>query len=128
MTHQNTQERMRMEIRVDIARKMRDLVCELMGVSVEEVISKSRRRPIVETRKMAAYIMYKLSGATYSEIGELLGHKNHCAPRHACITVSGYIDVDPKYREIIGPIMSACEGVCPKWEPLPDEDIFIFLD
>ena len=57
-------------------------VCEKDGVPVADVVGKSRKRKLVRVRCKFAALAVADRGATYAEIGEILGGRGHCAVVH----------------------------------------------
>lgn len=54
-----------------------NIVCEVLGVSLEEITSKSRRFDIVMARCMICYFTRKYTKMTLAEIGASLGGRDH---------------------------------------------------
>lgn len=71
-----------------------ELVCSVMGVSIDEVISKRKTRPIASARQVAMYICKERTKATLNAIGEAFGGRTHATVMHACKTVPNLIDTD----------------------------------
>lgn len=49
---------------------------DYFGVSIENLLSPKRHRPLVDARCVITYILYTLEGCTYQEVGDLL-HRCH---------------------------------------------------
>ena len=46
-----------------------DIICDVRGVSIEDVMFKNRKRPLVETRHLFYYFAFKYTLFTMSDIG-----------------------------------------------------------
>ncbi|MBW3540034.1 MAG: chromosomal replication initiator protein DnaA [Planctomycetes bacterium] len=53
------------------------IVCEFFGVEPAGLKSSKRARAVAQPRMLAMYLMRKLTGAAYSEIGRYFGGRNH---------------------------------------------------
>ncbi|MFN0012333.1 MAG: DnaA ATPase domain-containing protein [Phycisphaerales bacterium] len=51
--------------------------CRLLGVSVDEVLGRSRGAPVVLARALAGYLARELTAMSYPEIARALGRPNH---------------------------------------------------
>ncbi|MFI3287393.1 MAG: chromosomal replication initiator protein DnaA [Rikenellaceae bacterium] len=71
-----------------------DLVCSVMGVSVEEVVSKRKTRALASARQVAMYICKERTKATLKAIGMAFGGRTHATVMHACKTVPNLLDTD----------------------------------
>jgi len=61
-----------------------EAVARHFGVSVEELRSKSRQKDIVAPRHLAMYLLREDTRLSYSQIGTLLGGRDHTSVLHAC--------------------------------------------
>ena len=52
-------------------------VCDLFGLSAEDLKSPKRTRSLSQPRMLAMYLARKHTRAAYSEIGEFFGGRNH---------------------------------------------------
>ena len=63
------------------------------------VISNSRKRHIVEARKVICYCMRTVfPELSLKEIGRMMGNIDHTSVLHHCRAVQGYMDVYPEWR------------------------------
>ena len=68
--------------------KVQKTVCEYFNITKETLLSKSRKRQIVQARQIAMFMSRSLVGCSLSTIGAELGGKDHATVLHACNTVS----------------------------------------
>ena len=65
------------------------------------LVSKSRKRQIVQARQIAMYMGRSHIGCSLSTIGAELGGKNHATVMHACNTVADLMDTDKVFRQYV---------------------------
>jgi len=80
-------------------------VCELYGITLESLSSKTRIRNVVEARFVLFYILHKIQGLTSPEVGKLF-NKNHATVLHGCTTISGFIEFDKKFEEKVSKLIN----------------------
>lgn len=87
------------EISID---KVEDVVCDYFSISREELLSKTRRRQIVQARQIAMYICRNyISNCSLSTIGAEIGGKDHATVLHACSTVSDLMSTDRVFKKYV---------------------------
>ncbi|MBQ7194799.1 MAG: chromosomal replication initiator protein DnaA [Bacteroidales bacterium] len=87
------------EVTID---KIQHAVCEYFNLSREEMLSKSRKRQIVQARQIAMYLSRNLiSGCSLSTIGSEIGGKDHATVLHSCNTVSDLMSTDKSFRQYV---------------------------
>jgi len=103
------------EITLDLARKMIDkliknthkelsidyiqkVVCDYFGIPIDLVLSKTRKREIVQARQVAMYFSKNLTKSSLTTIGSRIGGKDHATVLHACKTVNNLIETDKYFR------------------------------
>ncbi len=85
--------------------KVQDVVCEYFNITRETLLSKSRKRNIVQARQIAMYMSRNLiGGCSLSTIGMELGGKDHATVLHACNTVSDLMSTDKLFRQYVSDI------------------------
>lgn len=85
--------------------KVQDVVCEYFNITRETLLSKSRKRNIVQARQIAMYMSRNLiGGCSLSTIGMELGGKDHATVLHACNTVSDLMSTDKMFRQYVSDI------------------------
>ena len=85
--------------------KVQDVVCDYFNISRETLLSKSRKRQIVQARQIAMYMSRNLiNNCSLSTIGMELGGKDHATVLHACTTVSDLMSTDKTFRQYVSDI------------------------
>ena len=82
--------------------KVEKTVCEYFNITREALLSKSRKRNIVQARQIAMYLSRNhISGCSLSTIGASLGGKDHATVLHACTTVSDLMSTNRAFRQYV---------------------------
>lgn len=84
--------------------KVQKTVCDYFNISREALVSKSRKRQIVQARQIAMYMSRSLLGCSLSTIGSELGGKDHATVLHACSTVSDLMATDKSFKQYVSDI------------------------
>ena len=78
------------------------VVCEYFNISRDELLSKTRKRNIVQARQIAMYMSRNLiSNCSLSTIGAEIGGKDHATVLHACTTVSDLMSTDKTFKQYV---------------------------
>ncbi len=85
----------RKEISIDT---IKDVVCQMLGVSAESFDSSRRTREIAQARQIAMYLSKKHTKAPLTAIGSAIGGKNHATVLHSCKQVANLMDTDRGFR------------------------------
>ncbi|MCR4859244.1 MAG: chromosomal replication initiator protein DnaA [Bacteroidales bacterium] len=87
--------------------KVQRSVCEYFNISRDDLLSKSRKRQIVQARQIAMYLSRNLiSNCSLATIGQEIGGKDHATVLHACTTVSDLMATDKVFRKYVTDIES----------------------
>ena len=87
--------------------KVQKTVCEYFNISREDILSKSRKRQIVQARQIAMFLSRNLiSNCSLATIGQEIGGKDHATVLHACTTVSDLMSTDTVFRKYVTDIES----------------------
>ena len=78
--------------------KVQAEVCRYFGLTLEELISASRKGKIVSARQICMYICRELTASPLTMIGKAMGGKDHSTVLHSCTTVSDRMSTDREYR------------------------------
>ena len=79
-----------------------DTVCEYFNITRDILLSKSRKRQIVQARQIAMYECRNLiQNCSLSTIGAELGGKDHATVLHACTTVQDLMATDKAFRQYV---------------------------
>ena len=84
--------------------KVQKIVCDYFNITRDSLLSKSRKRQIVQARQIAMYMRRNLVGCSLTTIGAELGGKDHATVVHACTTVSNLMSTDKIFRQYVGDI------------------------
>ena len=77
-------------------------VCEYFNITRDTLLSKSRKRQIVQARQIAMYECRNLiPNCSLSTIGAELGGKDHATVLHACTTVQDLMSTDKAFRQYV---------------------------
>lgn len=68
---------------------------------LSDMRSNTRKRPIVEARQIAMYLIRKHTDEIFSNIGKMFGGRNHATALHACDTVQDLIDTNKFFKNLI---------------------------
>ena len=82
--------------------KVQKTVCEYFGISREDLLSKCRKRQIVQARQIAMYLSRQLvSNCSLATIGMEIGGKDHATVLHACNTVTDLMSTDRVFKKYV---------------------------
>jgi chromosomal replication initiator protein len=84
-----------------------ETVASFYEIPQAEMEGKSRKRPVVQARHMAIYILREDLGLGLEQIGRMLGGRNHTTVRYAYRKISAEVEKDPAVRRHLGDIRSA---------------------
>lgn len=84
--------------------RIQNMVCNYFNVTIDQFMSKTRKREIVQARQIAMYLSRNLTKTSLSSIGAQLGGKDHATVLHACNTVCDLIDTDRTFRQYVSDI------------------------
>jgi chromosomal replication initiator protein len=85
-------------------------VCKYFDIEPDVIHSKSKKQEISQARQIAMYLSRKYTDKSYSNIGELIGKRDHATVLHACKTVGNWIETDKKFRTCIQEIEQLIQG------------------
>jgi chromosomal replication initiator protein len=85
----------RKEISID---HIKQVVCEVLGVTPESFASQRRTREIAQARQIAMYLSKKHTKAPLTAIGAAIGGKNHATVLHSCKQVANLAETDRGFR------------------------------
>ena len=86
------------------------VVCSFFNLSSESLMSKTRKREIVQARQIAMYLSKSHTKASLASIGAQIGGKDHATVLHACKTVKDLIETDKHFRQYIVEIERRLKG------------------
>lgn len=80
-------------------------VSHIYSVSPEEIVSQKRSSQISTARQVAMYIVHKVTGLSYTAIGQEFGGRDHSTVVYAISKVKSIIKKDPTYRATIDDLL-----------------------
>ena len=82
--------------------KVQRVVCDYFNISKDDLLSKTRKRQIVQARQIAMYMSRNLiNNCSLSTIGAEIGGKDHATVLHACTTVSDLMSTDKTFKQYV---------------------------
>ena len=87
--------------------QVQQVVCDYFNISRDEMLSRTRKRNIVQARQIAMYMSRNLINCSLSSIGAEIGGKDHATVLHACSTVTDLISTDKVFRQYVSDIEKA---------------------
>lgn len=85
-------------------------VCKYFEIDPELINSKSKKQEIAQARQIAMYLSRKLTDKSYSNIGEVLGKRDHATVLHACKTVCNWMETDKKIKSCVQDLEQLIQG------------------
>ena len=85
-------------------------VCSYFGLQPGEILSKTRKREIVQARQIAMYLSRNLTKTSLASIGAHIGGKDHATVLHAYNTVCDLMDTDRHFRQYVVEIEKRLKG------------------
>jgi chromosomal replication initiator protein len=76
------------------------VVADFFNITVEDILSRNRRKEIVEPRQIAMYLLRDISDVSYPSIGEKMG-RDHTTAIHSYEKISHEIDRNPALNQKI---------------------------
>jgi len=70
-------------------RMILDTTAEMFGMSVDDLVGKSRSRPLVTARQISMYVFRQMTDFSYPAIGREFGGRDHTTVIHAVEKISG---------------------------------------
>ena len=103
------------EITIDLAREIVDkfvksntreitieyiqkTVCNYFNITIDQLLSRSRKGDIVAARHISMYLARKLTKNSLVTIGEKCGKKDHATVLHACKSVANSCEINKDFR------------------------------
>ena len=79
-------------------------VCSFFGLTHEALLSKTRKREIVQARQVAMYLCKVYTKASLAGIGTQTGGKDHATVLHACTAVKNMAETDKVFKQHLSEI------------------------
>ena len=84
--------------------KVQKVVCDYFNITRDDLLSKTRKRQIVQARQIAMYMSRNLINCSLSTIGAEIGGKDHATVLHACTTVNDLMTTDKTFKQYVSDI------------------------
>ena len=84
--------------------KVQKVVCDYFNITRDTLLSKTRKRQIVQARQIAMYMSRSLINCSLSTIGAEIGGKDHATVLHACTTVTDLMSTDKTFKQYVSDI------------------------
>ncbi|MBX7241199.1 MAG: chromosomal replication initiator protein DnaA [Bacteroidia bacterium] len=84
------------EISIDSVQKV---VCDFIGVKIDDLVAQSRKREIVQARQLAMYFAKELTNQSLKTIGLHFGGRDHSTVIHSLQTVNNLMDTDKDFNK-----------------------------
>ncbi len=85
--------------------KVQTSVCDYFNITRDTLLSKSRKRQIVQARQIAMYLSRALiPNCSLATIGSEIGGKDHATVLHACSTVTDLMSTDRVFKKYVNDI------------------------
>ena len=81
--------------------KVQKVVCDYFNITRDDLLSKTRKRQIVQARQIAMYMSRTLINCSLSTIGVEIGGKDHATVLHACSTVNDLMATDKTFKQYV---------------------------
>ncbi len=75
-----------------------DIVCRYYNVTIEGIVSSSRKSTIAHPRQVAMYLARTETDASLPQIGAMMGPRDHTTILHGYEKIAGLVDTDPQLR------------------------------
>jgi len=85
-------------------------VCKYFNLEPSLIHTKSKKQEISQARQIAMFLSRKYTDKSYSNIGEMIGKRDHATVLHACKTVGNWIETDKKFKNSIHEIEQLIQG------------------
>ncbi len=95
------------EISIDYIQK---IISDYFNIPVEMIVSKTRKREIVQARQLAMFFSKKYTKSSLATIGLHCGNKDHATVLHACKTVSNLVDTDKQFNSYVNELDKKIKG------------------
>jgi chromosomal replication initiator protein len=83
------------------------IVCAKLGVKIADIKSLRKNKNIAFARQIAMYLARKLTPASFPDIGEKIGKRDHSTVIYAYNKIEKLLETDAKCRELIEEIEEA---------------------
>ena len=86
--------------------RIQNFVCNFYGISLNEMLSQRRSRPLARPRQLAMFLSKKLTSRSLPEIGRRFANRDHTTVIHAVKTITRLSDIDQELKKNIEQIQA----------------------
>ena len=86
--------------------KIQNIVSNYFNISLSEMLSQRRSRPLARPRQIAMYLSKKMTTRSLPEIGRRFANRDHTTVIHAVKTITRLFDQDDEMKKNINQIKS----------------------
>ena len=90
--------------------RIKDVVCKKYQLTVEQMDSKKRSRPLAYPRQIAMYLTRELTDMSLPKIGQEFGGRDHSTVIHACDKIKGDMEKDTNLFVTIESLKETIKG------------------
>ena len=94
------------QIRVTTVDKIQNVVSNYFNISLSEMLSQRRSRPLARPRQIAMYLAKKMTSRSLPEIGRRFANRDHTTVIHAVKTITRLSEQDDEMKKNISQIKS----------------------
>lgn len=81
--------------------QIKKVICDYYGLTASQLVSKTRTQNIANARHIAMFLCRKMMDASYKDIGNAFGNRDHSTVINACEKVEKRIKSEDVYRQVI---------------------------
>ncbi len=86
-------------------------VAQFYGIKLQDLKSEKKQKNIAFPRQVTMYLSRRYTGASYPEIGEKFGGKDHSTVIHAVKKIERMLEDDPDFKNTIHTLSSKIESI-----------------
>ena len=94
------------QVKVITVDKIQNIVSNYFNISLNEMLSQRRSRPLARPRQIAMYLAKKLTTRSLPEIGRRFANRDHTTVIHAVKTITRLSEQDDEMKKHINQIKS----------------------
>ena len=92
------------QIRIITVDKIQNIVSNYFNISLTDMLSQRRARPLARPRQIAMYLAKKMTSRSLPEIGRRFANRDHTTVIHAVKTISRLSEQDDEMKKNINQI------------------------
>lgn len=92
------------------SKRILSIITKETDTSIDDIISKTRKREVVQARQMYHHFMRKYTKLSLTRIGDMTGGREHATVLHSLKTVNNLVETDKSFAFMFYSIKSKIEG------------------